>query len=755
MIRNLKLNFASKKFKLVFILFLVMPLLFFSSLHIASAQPNNNKILFDESSSNWGKYNTIHSIGTYGSSGFANLLQSYGYSTSAYTDKPITPELLKNYGVLVIMDQTRNYTDDEINAIDDFVNNGGGLLIIGSTWGNTDGDQNFGFNKIARSFGVSFANNEILVDDHDYVFFSPMIEIKDIRPSPITNNVTNFIYMMGTNINDPGPSTVVAYTDSYTWADEGHPAADGSTTSNFQKDPDESSGPFPVVSQMQYGKGKVVFMGAAYTFINSVIYRSDEWKLGLNSVNWLANNPNPTTYKPSGLISFNLIGTEIIEMLIFSVFVFSGLYYTIRRGKNRKIEPIKTIKNWKFKSLIGINGFFAILAAVIFIPINFFLYDFSQTTIYDPNLGYTLLITGAFFIFFMIVILFNLITRQRLLVNYSYFNMAIALLFVGVTVILGDIFGFPTMQIFTLAGLILLIPLATNLWIHRGYGQDLIIEGKEFNRLKKVSSKSLPFELQPFYTDASYIGEGGFGRVFKATNLKNNEVAIKIPKSFDKRAERTFITEVSNWSRLDHPNIVKLNYYKILPIPYIETEFCEGVLEKGMKTLNEAVSIVYDIAKALEYSHSKNIIHGDVKLSNILIKNGVYKLSDWGLSKLKLDESVTISGATPSYCAPEQISMEYGKADERTDIYQLGNVFYELLTGRLPFKGEISQIYSSILTTQPVKPVEINSNAKPVNDIIMKCLAKNKKDRYSSMSELIEELEKFRSPDETIRFENN
>ena len=746
MSRNLKLNFAAKKFKLVFILFLVIPILFFSSLHIASAQPNNNKILFDESSSNWGKFNNIHSIGTYGSSGFANLLQDYGYSTSVYKDKPITPELLKDYGVLVIMDQTRNYTNDEIKAINDFVNNGGGLLIIGSTWGNIDGDQNYSFNKIARSFGVSFSDNEILVNDKDYVFFSPMIEITDIRPSPITNNVTNFIYMMGTYLKDPGSSTVVAYSDSYTWADQGHPAADGSTSSNYQKDTDESSGPFPVVSQMQYGNGKVVFMGAAYTYINAIMYRSDEWKLGLNSVNWLANNPNPAIYKPSGLISFNLIGTEILEMLIFSALVFSGLFYTIRREKIRKIKPIKTIKNWKFISLIGINGFFAILAFAIFIPINFYLYDFGQYSIYDPNLGYTLLITGAFFLFFMIVILFNLITKQRLLVTYSYFNMAIALLFVGATVILEDIFGFPTMQIFTLAGLILLIPLVTNLWIRRGYGQDLIIEGKEFNRLKKVSAKSLPFELQPFYTDASYVGEGGFGIVFKATNKKGIEVAIKIPKSFDKRAERSFITEVSNWSHLDHPHIVKLIGYKILPIPYIETEFCEGVLEKGMKTLDEAISIIYDIAKALEYSHNKNIIHGDVKLSNILIKNGVYKISDWGLSKLKIEESITLSGATPSYCAPEQISMEYGRADERTDIYQLGNVFYELLTGRLPFIGNISQIYSSILTTKPVSPADINSNAKPVNYIVMKCLAKNKEDRYSSMSELIKELDKFKIP---------
>ncbi len=79
-----------------------------------------------------------------------------------------------------------------------------------------------------------------------------------------------------------------------------------------------------------------------------------------------------------------------------------------------------------------------------------------------------------------------------------------------------------------------------------------------------------------------------------------------------------------------------------------------------------------------------------------MIKNGIYKISDWGLSKLKIDKSVTFLGATPSYAAPEQISMEFGKADERTDIYQLGTVFYEMVTGHLPFEGEISQIYNSI-----------------------------------------------------------
>ncbi|MGZ7095070.1 MAG: DUF4350 domain-containing protein [Methanobacterium sp.] len=748
--RNFGLNFKSlKRAFIVLLLFLIL----FSFFNAVSAQ-ENKKILFDESNPTFGKLNTIHSIGTYGSSGFANLLQENGYSVSALKDTPITPEKLKGYDVLIIMAQSRNYTDEEIQTIKNFVNNGGGLLLIGNTWGKVDGDQNFAFNKIAKSFGVSFAYNEVVTNDQNYFLLPYNIDITDLKPSKITSNIKNYYHLSGTYIKEPGPSTIVAYTDSNSWGDKGHTTPEGTTDSNYKKDPDETSGLLPVISQMEYGKGKVVFMGSSEAFINSLIYQSDAWKMGLNSVNWLANNPAPQNYNPSSIIPLNLLLPQILLMIILGAAVISGLAFKVRR--DRKLEEsrtIKTIKNWKFKGLIVSNVIFTLVAVILFIPINFYLFDFTNLQMYEPNLGYTLIITGILFIFFMVVILFNLIARQRLIINYSYINLAIVILFAGLTVILGDIYGFPIMQIFTLGGFALVVPMITNLWIHRGYGQDLIIEGREFDRLKKLSTKSLPFELQPFFSDAAYIGEGGFGRVFKAINKEGKEVALKIPKSFDKRAERSFITEVSNWSHLDNPHIVKLLGYKILPIPYIETEFCEERLDKGIKTLDEAVSIIYDIAKGLEYAHNKNIIHGDIKLSNILIKNGVYKISDWGLSKLMMDESVTLSGATPSYCAPEQISVEYGRADERTDIYQLGNIFYELITGRMPFEGNISQLYSSILTNKPVNPSKINSNAKPVDEIIMKCLSKNKEDRYSSMRVLIDELEKYRPADETLRFD--
>jgi eukaryotic-like serine/threonine-protein kinase len=743
-------RYSAKYITFILIFVLVVPII--SS--TAYAAQDSPKVLFDETGtySSWFK---IFNIENFGTSSFATLLEENGYTVSRITDKPITSDKLKGYDILILMAPYRNFTDEEVNTIKQFVNNGGGLFLVGSNWGDVDGGPEFSYNKIAQSFGVAFANNEIVTDTQNYFLFTNYVKINNITPSPITNQINEFYYVMGTYIKNPGNSTVLAYTPANSFADQGFTTPQGSTSSNNQKDSNEKSGPFPVLSTMNYGKGKIVFMGSAGTLTNFMVYRDNGWKLGLNSVNWLSNSPIPSNYKSAGLISVNLANLLylIIAMIIYTIIIFAGLIYKMRKDKKSEgLRTIKTIKNWKFNLIIILNAIFAVLGAILFIPINYLLFDITISPLYDPYFGYILLITGVLYIFFMGIILFNTITSQKLLIRYSYFNIALLLLFAGITIILGELFAFPIMIAFTIGSLILIIPLAINLWFHRSYGQYLIIEGKEFDRLEKLSANALLYEFRTIYTDLDYLGEGGFGRVFKAINKKGQKVAIKIPKTFDKRAERTFITEVSNWSHLDHPNIVKLYDFKILPIPYIETEYCEDQLKKEMKPLKEAVNIIYEVAKGLKYAHSKHIIHGDVKFSNVLIKDGVYKISDWGLSKLKTDESLSLSGATPSYAAPEQISHDFGKADERTDIYQLGTVFYALLTGRLPFKGEIFQIYSSTLTKMPTPPNEINANAEPVNDIIMKCLSKNKDDRYSTMGELIEELEDFIA-NETVLFD--
>ena len=195
------------------------------SINPVFADTDNPKALFDESDL-WGglwKSVTIFNIGTFGGSG---LLLCWNHMVTLFLKilKPITPEKLEGYDVLIIMNAYRNYTDEEVNTIKKFVNNGGGLFLVGNNWGDIDGGKDFSFNKIAQSFGVSFANNQLVVDDNNYLFFTSNVMVNDITPSPITNNITSFYYYMGSCIEDTGPSNVVASTTPESWGDRGQTA---------------------------------------------------------------------------------------------------------------------------------------------------------------------------------------------------------------------------------------------------------------------------------------------------------------------------------------------------------------------------------------------------------------------------------------------------------------------------------------------------------------------------------------------------
>lgn len=729
---------------------LLLSILFFvliSTPNMVSAA--EGKVLFDESGS-YGKYFTIYNIGPTGSSIFANLLESNGYKIYKTDSKPITLNTLKQYDVVILMLPYRNYTDSEISALKEYVNNGGGLFLMGTAFGVEDGGDNAIFNRIARSFGVDFAYSQMVYEPKENLGMPSYFKVTDIKKVPVTSKINEFFTAQSTYLKNSGNSTVIANSSPDSWADKTSLTEQGSSLGNENKDATEPNGPFPLDSIMNYGKGKVAFSSSVFQFTNIFIYRSNGWKLGLNTVNWLANKPIPSNYNTAGPVSLSLGNTlyKIVgNVILLIVLLLSLLYIKKREARVEKTRVIKIIKNWKYLGLTVLNIIFTIIGIILFFPINLILFDLTQPQMTDPYLGYSLLITGTLFLISNAFILFNLILRQRIMVMFNYITIAVLLFFTGYTIILNNNFSFPIVEIFTIGSVVLLLPHLLNLWVVRGHGHDIIIEGKEFNRLAKLSVKTLPYELHGLYTDALYLGEGGFGRVYKAKREDGKEVALKIPKSFDKRAEKSFITEVSNWSQLDNPHIVKLYQYKILPIPYIETELCESPLEHLEKPINQAISTIHNIAKGLSYAHSKNIIHGDVKTSNIMLCGGTYKISDWGLSKLKTGGSVTLSGATPQYAAPEQITQEFGKADERTDIYQLGTVFYELVTGRMPFKGEISQVYDSILNTDPKPPSQINPLASEVESIIMKCLQKVKSERYSSMDELIEDLEKIK-PDE-------
>jgi len=258
------------------------------------------------------------------------------------------------------------------------------------------------------------------------------------------------------------------------------------------------------------------------------------------------------------------------------------------------------------------------------------------------------------------------------------------------------------------------------------------------------SPPSFPNELGSRFSQVRYLGEGGFARVFSALDLKGDPVAVKVLKSRDPKAGKLFATEAANWSVLRHENIVRLFDYNIFPIPYLESELCDGSVEREMSygalPVERAIELVKQIAHGLSYAHQRRILHGDIKPSNILIKDNQAKISDWGLSKMKTEQSVSIAGVTLQYAAPEQLSREFGGADERTDIYQLGVMLYQCITGRLPF-ADTGSLVDSILRDAPAPPSQFRQISRELEYVILRCLTKRKEERYQSADELVRELD--------------
>jgi len=259
---------------------------------------------------------------------------------------------------------------------------------------------------------------------------------------------------------------------------------------------------------------------------------------------------------------------------------------------------------------------------------------------------------------------------------------------------------------------------------------------------KPLTPKQLPPNLSDRYTESEFIGKGGFARVFKAKRKDGKYVAIKIPVSMDATTGKSFIAEMQNWTKLSHPNIVRLYDFNIMPVPYFEEELCDSALSDQEKPLGcgEAAWVLFNICEGLKFAHAHKIIHRDLKPQNILLMNGVPKISDWGLSRL-ISESTTTTATsfTPHYAAPEQINNRV--KDERTDIWQLGVILYELVTGILPFTGDtMVEIGMNIVTKDPKTPSEIIPDAQAMDFVVMKCLQKDPAKRYQSVLEFQKDL---------------
>lgn len=278
---------------------------------------------------------------------------------------------------------------------------------------------------------------------------------------------------------------------------------------------------------------------------------------------------------------------------------------------------------------------------------------------------------------------------------------------------------------------------------------------------------TFPPELTSNYSGIELIGEGGFATVFKADRKKDNKtVAVKIPK-LDEKTGRVFLNEVFAWRNLNHENIVKLLDANVYPAAYLETEYIDGIEINGKRIrdleqypkpveIEKAVRIIRSIAEGLHHAHSRGVIHRDMKPSNVLIDSSMTpKITDFGLAKLSAESRLsTFKGYSPLYAAPEQIdSSAYGSPDKMTDIYQLGIIFFELLTGKLPYVGySPSEVSTKIITPSilPIKPSHHNPDAGRYDAIVMKCLEKNKEDRFKDAGIFLEHLEKAANNDHNV-----
>lgn len=265
-----------------------------------------------------------------------------------------------------------------------------------------------------------------------------------------------------------------------------------------------------------------------------------------------------------------------------------------------------------------------------------------------------------------------------------------------------------------------------------------------------------PRELEGKYTEITYIGRGGIAWVFSARRKSDGvKIAVKIPISFDETTGKCFLNEIAAWETLRHENIVEVTAVNILPVPYVEMEFVPGSLEAMEKPLPvwKAVHIINGVTAGLQYAHEHGFIHRDIKPHNILLTEDVVpKITDWGMSKVLAADikKSSIAGFSLSYAAPEQVSpSEFGRTGERTDLYQLGVVFYELVTGSIPFGGEsIVEVGNAILRENPIAPSEYNPDAEAVQKIILKCLEKDPARRYQSAAELLDALAGYLDEDD-------
>lgn len=261
------------------------------------------------------------------------------------------------------------------------------------------------------------------------------------------------------------------------------------------------------------------------------------------------------------------------------------------------------------------------------------------------------------------------------------------------------------------------------------------------------------------YEIKEIIGVGGMAVVYKAyDNIDDRIVAVKILKEeflANEEFRRRFKNESKAIAVLSHPNIVKV--YDVSygdRIQYIVMECVDGITlkeyiqQQGVISHKEAVFFVTQILRALQHAHDKGIVHRDIKPQNImLLENGAIKVADFGIARFSRSETRTMTDSTIGsvhYISPEQARGDI--TDDKADIYSVGVMLYEMLTGKLPFESDNTVSVAIMqLQQEPVKPREINPSIPlGLEQIVLKAMQKNINDRYQSAAEMLLDLEEFR-----------
>ena len=251
------------------------------------------------------------------------------------------------------------------------------------------------------------------------------------------------------------------------------------------------------------------------------------------------------------------------------------------------------------------------------------------------------------------------------------------------------------------------------------------------------------------------IGNGGMATVYKALDqILNRYVAVKVLReefTTDEEFIKRFNAEAQSAARLIHPNIVSVyDVGQEYNIYYIVMELIQGktlkqiIEEDGHLSWKWAVNIAIQIASALEMAHKNNIIHRDIKPHNIMItEDGVAKVTDFGIAKAVSNSTITAFGTTLGsvhYFSPEHARGGY--TDSKSDLYSLGVVMYEMVTGKVPFDADTPvSIALKHMQEEPVPPIKVNKEIPfAVNQIILKAMKKDPNERYQNASEMIKDL---------------